>query len=91
MRNDFFVSGSEEKIRVEPVAKSYKRKRVWTRHRGETPVVRTQISYSARPVSLLKAAFLKIILLHQKRKYQSELIRSDPQSDPIQAIRSWFC
>ena len=41
---------------------------------------------------LLKAAFLKIILLHQKRKYQSDPIlsgvRSDPQSDPIQAIRS---
>ena len=26
------VSGSEEKIRVEPVAKSYKSKRVWTSH-----------------------------------------------------------
>ena len=33
MRNDFFVSGSEEKIRVEPDAKSYKSKRVWTSHR----------------------------------------------------------
>ena len=62
---------------------------------GSTPVVRIRITYSEPPVSLLKTAFLKIIPLQQKQKYQSDPIqsrvRSDPQSDPIQAIQSGFC
>ena len=37
-------------------------------------------------MSLLKTAFLKIILLHQKRKYQSDWIRSAIRSDPIDPI-----
>ena len=32
-------------------------------------------------VSLLKTAFLKIILLHQKQKYQSDSIWSELESD----------
>ena len=35
-----------------------------------------RFSVSEPPVSLLKTAFLKIILLHQKRKYQSDPIWS---------------
>ena len=30
----------------------------------------------------VKTAFLKIIFLHQKPRYQSDPIRSDPESDP---------
>ena len=44
--------------------------------------MRTRISYSEPPVSLLKTAFLKILLLYQKRKYQSDPIRSAVRSDP---------
>ena len=48
------------------------------------------------PVSLLKQLFLKIIILHQKRRYQSDPIQSDPESDTIRSpirsrIRSRFC
>ena len=52
------------------------------------------------PVSLLKQVFLKIIILHQKWRYQSDLIQSgvwsDPESDliwnPIRSgIQSRFC
>ena len=47
-----------------------------------------RFSVSEPPVSLLKTAFLKIILLHQKRKYQSDPIPSPVRSGPIQ---SPFC
>ena len=43
-----------------------------------------RFSVSEPPVSLLKTAFLKIILLHQKRKYQSDPIRS-PIRSPVQS------
>ena len=84
------TGSSEEKIWVKPVTSPTVSGLVI----GETPVVRTRVSYSKPPVSLLKTAFLKIIYSSeppQKRKCKSHPLQSDTESDPIQAIRSWFC
>ena len=103
MRNDFFISdtgGLEEKIRVEPVTSPNVSGLVI----GYTPVVRTRILFWAICV-IIKNSFSQINYPAPKVKIpvrsdliQSNLIRSDPEFDPIhsqaihsQAIQSGFC
>ena len=81
MRKDFFSllvtqAAQKKKIQVKPVTSPNVSGLVI----GQTSDVRTWISYSEPPVSLLKTAFLKIILLHQKGN--NSPIRSNPESDP---------
>ena len=53
--------------------------------------MRTGKSYSQPLVSLLKTAFLKIFWTKSKNTSPIRSgVRPDPQSDTIQAIRSWF-
>ena len=86
------LPGSEETIRVEPVAKSYKRKRVWTSHRLNSCCENSDFLFRATCV-IIKSSFSQnnSSAPKAKRPVRSDPIRSDPQSDPVQAIRSWFC